>query len=845
MNIVWIAGSAFLKNIFYYNTKGFNIFFFPTLRDFLDKFRKKPFKVDFLFFLGSLMNPTVNEWNELYSVCLKNKCGVFFKGGWVYPKELMNSKFYSVFPVTFTGKISNNLVFPKIAIDNISSYFKNTNFHNIPEIGGFVKVTKRPGTRVFLVVEEYEKPYPLLSMFEGPITTFFFSSDFFGWGKHLFHWPFLAEFLSDIVCIASKNKLVEFQNQYFAESKEDILPSYMIKNYWYLKHKEKFADKLLLFVDSVISAETQYPDYIYNAMNEFIYVAGYFYESLNLWRKAALTLFLSYYFGKLKKPEAFDLLMRGKLHYLFARMYLKKSLLRTAEHLTNAYQSYIIAHDLLTDPISKKSAKAIALFYKALSEIVRGVYYFKYDFYRGAQLFKMGVLDLIRCGSSSYGHGFAKKIYKRKEIFTIILSLEDIFLFVDRLLFRSFNVRFPLGWLLSHIVKSMIMQGFGNEYTKSITSRMFINSVKDLRVPSMFLMLKRRKTSDTFNNTAFIIFKRISSEKILATVTYKNKSISEKFEFPIKAVQEMKSGYNALFAMLSKGEDYASYFYDDIIHISINLYNQLPKIVKNFLLSSSVDGLVFLYSANVPPLHMSYITEENTFVDLKYAVSRIPLRSAYILNRIPKQQPSKNLKLLMLKPSDISLELSKFEIESIMRYFNTDVFQIKSSISPVKQFFILSDKLTAENYNIIHFIGHGNILTAAQVPLLLTSNRPDAQFIAPSFFIDLPNKPLLFFNACFSGYVGNLEYQTSNFAFASIDAGAGGFVGASYLINSKFAANFSKMFYKFLSQGEKSVAKVLKDTKTHFFRKSKNLSWLLYEYYGHPKFKLGGEKGVH
>lgn len=136
-------------------------------------------------------------------------------------------------------------------------------------------------------------------------------------------------------------------------------------------------------------------------------------------------------------------------------------------------------------------------------------------------------------------------------------------------------------------------------------------------------------------------------------------------------------------------------------------------------------------------------------------------------------------------------------------------------------------------------MGHGSILKNKNIPFLVTSkNQGLLGKITPGFLINFTNTPLLFFNACFSGYEGSSEYQVSNFATASIDAEAGGFIGPSHIVSSKFAVKFAAKFYEKLNrQRNTPIVRILRETKQYFW-KNNYISWITYSYFGHPEFHL-------
>ncbi|OYT26752.1 MAG: hypothetical protein B6U95_07070 [Thermofilum sp. ex4484_82] len=840
MKVAWIGGYFFGKSLLFHTDAGLTIQYYSSIKELIKDLHKNIDLDVLLFLMDASKIEEKNFYNIIYSYCLDRGCGLFIHGGWGYPKALIDSKLYEIFPVKFLNSISNNLTHPEFNLN--TSFPSFVDFNSFTEVGGFTKTIAKKNSEVVLTSYEYGKNYPILVLNREEIPIIYYASDFMGWGKHLIHWNHLDEFFLGVIRWITGERLnTGIKNSYHARSSQDILPRNIFEGKWYLKNKEKLPDRLFAFVNKLFPKIKNAPPFVADALQEYVFLAGYLYESMQKWRKAALTHLLTYHLGEVKTPLP-DLFMRGKIHYLFARSYLNKSLTKTAEHLYKAYHSYLESLRYLDSKTAKLSAKEIGKFYLGLSEVVRGIHEIQYSFSKGTNLIKKGIIRLLKVGASPYGHGFAKKIYEKRKLFATLIALLDFFLLMNKITPRSVRVRIPMDELTGYLLRNLILQRYTSEIKYSYTTAAFVSSIKEIKIPTLISIIKsvsskqKQKQRSEYNT---LILRSLNNEKLHVDLISEEKHLYGNILYS-KKLLNLKNDLAGIFLLLKNENEDVSMVQEKIVDLASKLFSILPKNIRKTLEDLPSDDLLILTSGDVPPFEYSYIDRDDIFLDLKFSVSKLQSSVSYILKKSLFPQRKYPLKGLVIRSQILSPKYSQEEIEAISKHLKLQEIKLKNiEATPMNQILNIMSYFSTAESDIIHYVGHGSLLEEKNIPFLVTSkNQGLLGKITPGFFINFTKTPLLFFNACFSGYEGSSEHQISNFAAASIDAEAGGFIGPSHIISSKFAVKFASKFYEELNkQRNKPIVKILKDTKQYFW-KNNQIAWISYRYFGHPKFHL-------
>jgi hypothetical protein len=166
--------------------------------------------------------------------------------------------------------------------------------------------------------------------------------------------------------------------------------------------------------------------------------------------------------------------------------------------------------------------------------------------------------------------------------------------------------------------------------------------------------------------------------------------------------------------------------------------------------------------------------------------------------------------------------------------------------------------LRGGNFDLIHFACHGNVENTeiynanlelqdcyddrakAYIPDLLTSAQVRSY---ADLRARLPDRPIVFINACETGQTGRALVGVGGMAEAFVSKGAGAVVAALWSVGDDAAFAFAKTFYETMLEG-RTLAQATLDARDAARKSELGLSWLAYTVYGHPyaRLRLGAEK---
>lgn len=147
------------------------------------------------------------------------------------------------------------------------------------------------------------------------------------------------------------------------------------------------------------------------------------------------------------------------------------------------------------------------------------------------------------------------------------------------------------------------------------------------------------------------------------------------------------------------------------------------------------------------------------------------------------------------------------------------------------------DALAAGSFDVFHFSGHGY---AHSTPIHSNLQLEDEDLTPEDLAGAAGNlgvaKPLVFLNACQTGF--NLEVLSgiSGWAAQFIKAGCGGFIGAYWALRDRAASSFQETFYRNLLRGlpfGESARRARMEA-----RSSGGFTWLAYTVYAHPEARV-------
>jgi hypothetical protein len=217
--------------------------------------------------------------------------------------------------------------------------------------------------------------------------------------------------------------------------------------------------------------------------------------------------------------------------------------------------------------------------------------------------------------------------------------------------------------------------------------------------------------------------------------------------------------------------------------------------------------------------------EEGPFLCDAFSVTRW-LRNRQTIGALPLQR------IALVLPSDPNLPRSKGEKEDLVELVGSErVEEIPPAFAQVM------DALAGDDYDGWHFAGHGS--ARVQDPDRAQLWLEGEGSLTPTNLVNAKAnlsrlRPLIFLNGCDTGRAGFSLTGLGGWAYQSLAAGAGAFIGTLWPVRDKKARVFAQVFYKAFLGGEpfgEAVRQARLKVRDEF---PGDPAWLAYTVYAHP-----------
>jgi len=237
--------------------------------------------------------------------------------------------------------------------------------------------------------------------------------------------------------------------------------------------------------------------------------------------------------------------------------------------------------------------------------------------------------------------------------------------------------------------------------------------------------------------------------------------------------------------------------------------------------------------------------QELNFLGVDFQIARWHINNSS--NQLERPSQFTNLQELLAiipKYSDNILASARNELKTLKKI--TGFRQITGNYASVGKIF----KTSANDNNIIHFIGHGTVQNIGQNLFNYAIKLEDSELDLMTFRGMIPHPPKIhpffFFNACDIGQAHHVANFVDGWAPAVLEAGASGYIGGLWPLSNQGATKFAEQFYQKLEQNlatgqPANVAEILRQTRKQFY-KNGDPTFLGYVYYGDPHFRFVREK---
>jgi hypothetical protein len=347
------------------------------------------------------------------------------------------------------------------------------------------------------------------------------------------------------------------------------------------------------------------------------------------------------------------------------------------------------------------------------------------------------------------------------------------------------------------------------------------------------------------NNSSTEKLTMIIQEKSISNFEYQviiyTSRLSYKVMNPIiKFASDPQAKFNSIFQNLENKEDLPPDFIEDNIKgIGRTLYDQLfPKDLQEYYWKHKNDIKSIVLLSSEPWIPWEIIMpwrklengniEEDPYLCEKFDLTRWIEGKEFVEKDTLKSG-------LIVIPDDTELINAISERDWLLKFGD----DLKIDLTLYNTYPEIISAFKSNGFDLIHFSTHGksdpsNVMFSS----ILLQNR---LYIRPENLSGIAtnfgkSNPLVFLNACQSGSQGFFLTGIEGWAQRFIDNGASIFIGTRWSIDDKIALEFSKEFYRNISDG-KTIGESIRLAR-HKCRKPGDSSWLAYQVYAEPNLCL-------
>src|SRR5262245_6780631 len=268
----------------------------------------------------------------------------------------------------------------------------------------------------------------------------------------------------------------------------------------------------------------------------------------------------------------------------------------------------------------------------------------------------------------------------------------------------------------------------------------------------------------------------------------------------------------------------------------------VPSKAREKLSSTEARNLILYVDDKLVHIPWELLFDGRQFLCRRFAIGRI-VRTRQAPTALSSRAPKAPFKVLVVADPRGDLDASYREGTEIRNFLDEkrDVFHVDFKSQPVDVSFV---KKNLRDYDIVHYAGHAeyNSENPSESGRLLKDARLKASEISAMGGLQ-PMPSLVFSNACQSGHSGEWrigeedEQQIFGLANAYLLAGVQHYIGTFWEILDEPSSQFAKLFYGFLSQGER-VGEAVRKAREKLIEAhgEETIVWAGYMLYGDPTF---------